>query len=342
MNLLVFKVNQLGDNLTFLPVVQQWRRTRPQDALTVFTSPVAAALYGGPLAPHQVVSRERRDFNRSWRDPGTLFGLLRIVRVARPEAALLSFDQGSVAHLLARASGAPVRLGSADLRIRAPHGLTHTVGYRAGTKVADWNWEMGRTLNRLTGGPEWPANAPPPDLSHLVGGPVWRAPRTVAIHAGGSLAYRRWPVARFAALAARLARDCEVTWIDSPELGPNPDVPGVRRAVCRSLQDLARVLAATDLLAANHSGPVQVATALGCRGVVISGPSHPQWDPAWQPERWSVLRRPNLACLPCESPAGAPMLCLNRESPHACLDYWSVDAVEERCRSLLAAGEGRE
>jgi ADP-heptose:LPS heptosyltransferase len=44
MNLALFKVNNLGDNIVFLPVVQALRKRFPDWRLMVFTSPAAAEL----------------------------------------------------------------------------------------------------------------------------------------------------------------------------------------------------------------------------------------------------------------------------------------------------------
>lgn len=335
MNLLLFKVNQLGDNLVFLPVVQTLRRLRPEISLTLFTTPLAAPLYGGPLAPQRLVAVERSEFNGSHRRPWRLWRHWRDARAARPDAALVSFDQGSVAHLLARWSGAPLRIGSANLRISGPDGLTQRVAYQAGTHVAEWNWAMGRALAAALGCPGWPEVMPPPDLSHLLAGAPVRRRGRIVIHAGSSLPYRQWSLENYAELARRLAADHEVVWLQRPETRVAGLDPRVTAAPSDSLDQLVTQLAQADLFIGNNSGPVHFASALGCRGVVISGPTHPQWDPAWHPDRWTVLRAPGLACLPCESPGGFPGHCANAAAPLACLRHWSVEAVERACREQL-------
>lgn len=45
MTLVIFKVNQLGDNVVFLPVVQALSAALPGWKIVVMTSPVAARLY---------------------------------------------------------------------------------------------------------------------------------------------------------------------------------------------------------------------------------------------------------------------------------------------------------
>lgn len=338
MNLLVFKVNQLGDNVVFVSVVQELRRRRPGADLTVFTTSLGAPLYA--TSASRVHVHERAEFNGSWRRPAALARLVRETRAAHAHAALVSFDQGSVAHALARISGAPIRVGSAELDIRFPPGLTRRVSYRGGS-IAAWNWEMGRVLAEACGVGDWPAQMPRPDLSHLTREPV--PPKTkprLVLHAGGSLPYRLWPRDRYLAAARALAADFEVVWIVRPETaGDLP--PGVMAATCDTLPALASWLASGDVFLGNNSGPMHLAAALGLSGVVISGPSHPQWDPTWAGGDWRVLRASGIACLPCESPKGFPGKCANRGAPLCCLLHWPVERVVEVCRELFARAATR-
>ena len=341
MRLLVFKVNQLGDAVVFVPVLQQFRRLWPDAQITLWATPATLPLYGGRWGTSDVHGHDRDGFNGLWRRPGRLLGLLRAGRSPRPAAALVSYDQGSVAHLIARASGARFRIGSGALRIRAPHGLTHPVQPPEPPSIARWNWEMGRAVAQALGrGDAWPTEPAPPDLSHLVqpvrpGNPSG----PMVIHAGASRSFRQWPLERFAALAGHLASLGRVAWVERPETAAVPLPPEVERVACPTTADLVRLLATSRLFVGNNSGPMHVAAALGRPGVVISGPTHPHWDPAWWPERWTVLRTRELACLPCESLQRAPTGCENQAAPHACLAAWSVTAVAEACRQRLAAWE---
>jgi ADP-heptose:LPS heptosyltransferase len=335
MRALVFKVNQLGDNVVFVAVTQQLRRIWPDGLVTVFTSNVAAPLYRGPLGPSRLIAMPRAKFNHAWRHPIDCVTLWRAARAAEPDACLVSFDQGSVAHMLARISGAPHRLGSAQLAIRVPDGLTRRVAYQPGTLVAEWNWQMGRALAAALGHNDWPTEPVAPDLSHLVK-PVLRGKRPcIVIHAGASLPYRQWHPHRFAELANRLSPDFDVTWIARPEVRHLTIAPAIRQVSGDTLEETVSWLGQADLYIGNNSGPLHLASAVGCPGIVIAGPAHYQWDPAWHRDRYLVLRAPELACLPCEHPGGAPERCINREHPMACMDYWSVDEVERRARDWL-------
>lgn len=340
MHLLFSKVNQLGDNVVFLNVVQTFRRLWPEARITVLTTPVAAGLYRS--VPGHVFVRDwpRSEFNRLWRRPLVAWRLRRDLRADRPTAALVSFDQGSFAHLLARYSGARIRLGSARLAIRAPDGLTHRIDTSTDAPIAAWNWAMGRALAEILGrGADWPPAPIAPDLSALIplaGGFPASAPPQIVIHPGSSLAYRRWPVERFVAVAGRLAAHHRVAWIETGETSAVNLPSSVSRLAPSTIEALTAALANAQLFIGNNSGPMHVANALGLRGVVVSGPSHPHWDPFWQRERWTVLRRNDLTCLPCETLATAPGHCTRAMEPHACLLGWSVDEVVKASLRNLA------
>jgi ADP-heptose:LPS heptosyltransferase len=345
MKLAIFKVNQLGDNLVFLPVVQSLRRSFPDWKLFLFTSPVAAELFDDDVPRAEMLVLPTRDFNRAWKTPRTLLKLVSRSWRECFDASLLGHDQGNVAHLLARLAGGKVRAGVHPEFIKVPGSLTRTVTFDPGLPMAQVSWELARALvEQVGGGTPWAPAPPAPILDHLAGGAVPIAGRVV-IHCGASLAYQRWFPERYVALANRLSERFEVIWIDQPHTTAADLSARVRRVAPRSLSEFITTLRTASLLVANNSGPMHIASALGCPSIIISGPSNPVWDPFWYPERFMVLRDTSLYCLPCDRsirPAGS---CQNAETPLACLNYWSVEEVERRCDewmarwSVLAAGQ---
>ena len=53
MNVVIFKVNELGDSLAFVPVVQALRQLHPDWNITLITSSKGAELYGGSFSPRK-------------------------------------------------------------------------------------------------------------------------------------------------------------------------------------------------------------------------------------------------------------------------------------------------
>lgn len=320
MRLLIFKVNQLGDNVVFLPVVQELARRHPDWQITVCTSSVAAPLYQVTCTKVKVLEFQTQSFNEAWRHPFQLWQLIRQFHRLPQDACLLGNDQGNVAHLLARSTGAPRIIGP---RIEERH-----LGWLLHERVpldfseADprQNWRIAQTL-----APDMPAAIPAPDLAAFGctehGG--------VFIHAGASREYKKWPLEDYVTLANRLSTTLPVTWMLQNDPREQRLCSGVHRLQQGTLAELIRGIAGSRLFIGNNSGPMNVASALGIPGIIFNGPSTTAWDPFWHHERFEILRDPNLACQPCDLPNRPMNFCRNTLEPMACMKRWSVDHVHE-------------
>jgi ADP-heptose:LPS heptosyltransferase len=342
MKAVIFKLNAFGDNVVFVSAVQELRRRCPEMDITLITTPNEAELYGGPLAPQRILTSTKKAFNKSYRRPWVLASWVLRVRNLRPDACLLAFDQGSAAHVIASLSGARIRIGGnvAQRRISAP--LTEDIALPEDGRPVTWNWRMARALARSSGqAAGWSDLAPAPDLRHLIKdeGEAGGTRRRVIVHAGASRTLNRWDKSRFARVAESLSSDCDVFWVIHGEATGTPP-RGVTGVEVQSIGQLANLFARADLFVGNNSGPMHLANALGCKGVVVTGSSAAGWDPYWHRDRWSVLRHPNLYCAPCEKPNGPASACANLENPMACMEYWSSAMVEAACRSRLGLPVG--
>jgi ADP-heptose:LPS heptosyltransferase len=335
----IFKLNHLGDNVVFVPAVQALRQRCPDWKLTLITTPQEAELYGGKFGPQEILVSPKRAFDKSYRRPWALARWIWRIRLRRPDACLISFDQGSATHLVAKMSGARVRIGGNLEHIRVSSSLTKEVPMPEDRCPATWHWRMaGALAQTLAPGSGWPDVPPPPDLSHLrTGGARPKAGRRrVVVHAGASKPLNQWAPAGFAAVARSLSRDFEVVWIaHGNSTGPAPE--GTVAASVTTLAEFSDWLEGADLFLGNNSGPMHLANALGRPGVAVTGPSAAGWNPYWHRERWTVLRHPDLYCAPCEKPNKELAACVNVGSPMACLKYWTVEKVEAACRERLEA-----
>lgn len=322
MTLLVFKVNQLGDNVVYLPVVQSLVAAHPDWRIVVLTSPVAARLYEFCCPQVELCVFETAGFNGAWRQPWRLLPMAARLRGLKPNACLLGDDQGNVAHLLARLSGAKRCVGPQTPHVKLNFLIPYRVAVSENMSVADHNWITAMTHFELSG--EMPA----PDLSAF-GSDESGA---IVIHAGASREYQRWPMKSFVELANRLAETHAVRWIDQG--GETGLSDAVQRVKTDTLDELVRAIAGATVFVGNNSGPMHIASACGTPGVVLVGPSSPRWDPAWHRERFELLREPRLSCQPCDLPTRPVNRCQNMQAPMACLNRWSVDAVHERVAKL--------
>jgi len=338
MTLLISKVNQLGDNIVFLPVVQALRHVLPDARIVIVTSPVACELYPASSTNTIVLAEPTAAFNDAWRRPWTLPRLIADWRAHRPDAVLLGDDQGHVAHVLAWTSGAAVRVGPMTEHIRLGSLLTERVALDVRSSVALQNWGLMLALLRRLGiDHDLPSSPPAPDLSHLLAeAPLTPIRPEIVIHPGASRDYKRWPLERYIALANALSEDHVVNWIET-SIGPSATElhQRITRLKPSSLANFATVLASSKLFIGNNSGPMNLASALGVPSIIFNGPSQPSWDPPWHPERFTLLRDPSLPCQPCDSLTQPSNVCTNLKEPMACMKRWSVESIVELAKTRL-------
>jgi ADP-heptose:LPS heptosyltransferase len=329
---LIFKVNKLGDNVVFVPVIQAIRRYRPDWRILFFTNSLAEPLYGPPGANEKFVIQDRGPFLQAWQQPSQLMSLLKIVRDFKPDRCLFASDQGNTAYFLGLLSGAQTRVGRKREFHRVPGAITRPQPFDPSGSEALDGWKLLLRLAENTDGPKLPDLPPVPNLDHLKTS-ASEAPDTIVIYAGASAEFQRWPLNSFVELANRLSRDFQVCWIKESRSGASGLDPGVQLIDTPALSDLITVLAGVRLFIGNNSGPFQLASALGTPSIIINGPSSRRWDPFWFPERFRMLRDESVPCLPCEAYYSE---CQN---PHRmqCMEKWTADAVEAEARTWLNA-----
>jgi heptosyltransferase-2 len=159
--------------------------------------------------------------------------------------------------------------------------------------------------------------------------------RFVGVNPGAAYgSAKQWIPARYAAAAARIARErgARVVLLGGPAERPLADaiagaLPAPPLDLCgrTSLPELVGVLARLDLLLTNDSGPMHLASALGTPLVAVFGPT--DWrETAPAGPGASRLVREDVECAPC----------MLRECPidHRCMARVGVDRVVLEARRL--------
>ena len=325
--LLIFKVNQLGDNVVFLPTVQALVRAMPGTKITIATSPVAEPLYRVTCPEIETLTFETRAFNQSWRSPLTLLKICSIFRALRPDACLIADDQSNAAFIMARASGARTIVGPQLANRIASRLIRHRVPISLHDSVATQNWQIAKALlqDLKVSLPTLPTHPPPPDLSQF----GVDTPCGILIHPGASRDYKRWPLDRYITLANGLVQHHPVVWITQDAEIEQSLRPEVRREKPANLAAFISLMAGAQFFIGNNSGPMNIASALGLPGLIFNGPSTPNWDPPWYPERLTLLRDPALKCQPCDALSHPVDRCQNHEQPMICMRRWSVEEVTQ-------------
>jgi ADP-heptose:LPS heptosyltransferase len=168
----------------------------------------------------------------------------------------------------------------------------------------------------------------------------WGGP-TVVVHPGASRSTKRWPLARWGELAARLTEVEARTVVVGdraerahlPALGiPFDERTFVDRVGMLDLAELAAAIAGADAFAGNDSFPFHLAAAAGVPALALVGPGALRWT-AWPAPRVTVARAPVLC-----SPRHGEECPVYTTCPHgACMQSIRVEAVAAALLGALAA-----
>jgi ADP-heptose:LPS heptosyltransferase len=256
---LVLRALGLGDLLTAVPALRALRRARPEHRL-VLAAPAALA----PLA--RLTGAVDAILPHAGLDDGPLRlddGPLRLddgpLRTVRPALAVNLHGRGPRSTALLRATD-PGELWS----------------YGAGPRWTDGGHEVDRWC-RLLAHHGVPADPTDLALDHPdVSSP---APGAVVIHPGAASGSRRWPVDRFAAVAAALGRDHRVVVTAGRSERDLAAAVGAE-PVSTDLRQLAALVADAALVVCGDTGVAHLATAYRTPSVLLFGPTPPaEWGP---------------------------------------------------------------
>jgi lipopolysaccharide heptosyltransferase II len=338
--ILLVRLDSLGDVIMTTPAIAAVRAARPDAHLALLTSPAGAAVaslmpgidativYEAPwMKAGASTPSEDRAFIECLAARGFDAAILFTVFSQNPLPAALMLRLAGIPLVLAHSRERAYRLLSDEVPDPEPAaGIRHEVE-RQLALVATLGWHARDDRLQLVPAAEARAAA----RRRLAA--LGLAPRAFAVlHAGASAPSRRWPAARFAAVAQRLAtRGCPALVVgDAREAALAAAVAGRRgRSLAGelTLAELAALIADARLFIGNNSGPMHVAAAMGTPVVALYAGTNPQHTP------WRVPAAVLSAAVPC-----AP--CFRSVCPeghHRCLGDISVEAVLAAADRLAAA-----
>jgi lipopolysaccharide heptosyltransferase II len=350
-NLLVVRLDNLGDVLMATPAIAALRAGLPGAQITLLASPSGAA-----AVPFLDDVDAAIVFAAPWvKGDGAADGaslgraeveLVERLRAARFDAAVIltTCTQSALpAALACRMAGIPLRLAHcrenpygllsdwAPERDDIADGMRHEVE-RQLALVASVGFAAADRRLRFT----VPAPARSAVAARLTRAGVDASRPLVIVHPGASAASRRYPAARFGSAADRIARATDATIVLSGAADERPLIDELRAAMTTpaislagqlDLGELAALIEAADVLVANNSGPAHLAAALGTPVVDLYALTNPQHTPWLVPAR--VLNHP----VPCRN-------CLKSRCPeghHDCLERVAPEDVANAAIDLLTA-----
>jgi len=333
----IIKLSSLGDVLHALPVARALRRALPGAHLTWVVEAREYAILRDQPDLDAVVPVDTRLWRRLvWRPSGAREVLSKVGRL-RERIRRASFDvaidlQGLLkSGLLTAYTGAPVRIGFSAGRCRerwnALFTNRHVTPPLSARHVVEQYLALLAPLGIDPGPVEFhvpvPAAAEHRMEELLVKEGVKPGDRLVAINPGAGRANKRWPVARFSALAERLASEAGARLL----LLWGPDEAFMARDIALALPghsallapptdlgELTALLKRCRLMIANDTGPLHLAAALGTPALGLFGPTSAERNGPYGPR------------------------CRGLQSPDGTMDGLEVVTVFEAARGMLEAG----
>jgi lipopolysaccharide heptosyltransferase I len=290
------KLSSLGDVVHALPVAATLKAARPDARLTWIVERREAAVLRDHPALDEVLVVDTRGWRRA-RTPRDLLAAARDVRAARRRLRLAPCDvaidlQGLIkSGLLTAATGAPRRIGFHRKWRREPVSVlfaTEQVVPPVDRHVVEQYLALLRPLGITTPRMEFHLPTVPAAEARvddwLASAGLKPRQRLVVLNPGAGRADKRWPVARFAELAARLGHDAGahvvVVWGPGEESAARAIVAGAGAAGPRALlapptdlHELLALLRRASVMVAADTGPLHLAAALGIPCVGLYGPT---------------------------------------------------------------------
>jgi heptosyltransferase-2 len=169
------------------------------------------------------------------------------------------------------------------------------------------------------------------NLSAKLAGVLSRPSPMVVLVPGGAFGPSKWwPVERFAATADWLIAKYDAAVVLC--VAPNKMEAQIAEQICRlterkvhslaetplAMGELKVLLAESDLVITNDTGPRHIAIALGKKVITLFGPNNPEWTQTGYEQEVQI--RGQAECVPCDKPR-----CKLTE--HLCMESISIETV---------------
>jgi lipopolysaccharide heptosyltransferase I len=346
--ILIVRLSALGDVVHVLPLLDALRCARPDAHIGWLVEESAASLLEGHPQIDRLWVARRREAEALLRRgrlaaaSGHLATLVRDLRRARYDLTI-DAQCNLRSALLARASGAPARIGFAPpyAKEKAHWLATDLVDAPADKqlKVAR-NLELLRPMGVEVRGARAVLPIPAPARAAAAALFAGLGPRpVVALHPGvsGFGAFKGWAPECYAALASRLQAEhgahCLVTWGPGERPLAEQVVRDAKEAASLapatpSLLELAALYARCAAVVGGDTGPVHMAAALGVPVVGLYGPKDPAIYAPWDARTGAAARTvwKNVHCSPCG---------LRRCDDVICMPAIAVEDVTAAVRATL-------
>lgn len=339
MHLLVTKINNLGDAVSFLPTLDGLCRALPEAAITLLCSRNTEAIFRRNFPGITVSAFEFAET----RGRNAIVGVIKEWRRrwgATFDMSLHSYDEPSFSYALAFLLRVPERVGFAGATARASRLLTKRLPFPPGRNVVDLHFDLVRQIADANVQPlrvPLAVNAEEQaKVGALLAGLGWRPDRPlVVIHPYAKRQYQEWGIENFHDVSRQIetATRALVVFVGERDM---PEHPGLAWIAGLTIHELAGLFQRSALFIGNNSGPMHVAAAMGTPTLTVQGPSPAEWSVFWtdRPHERVVTR--TLTCVPCESLRQVIGHCTNAAYPRGCMREIKPETVIDRAIAQLA------
>ncbi|MCC7293883.1 MAG: lipopolysaccharide heptosyltransferase II [Phycisphaerales bacterium] len=335
--ILLVKPSSLGDVVHALPALHGLRMRYPAARIDWLIAPPFAPLVDGHPDLSEVVLFDRRQYGAIGRRLGATRDFLRFLRELRRRRYDLVIDlQGLFrSGFLARATGAPVRLGFRNGREGSPVFYTDLIEVPdPDAHAVDRNMLVAGRLGFAEARVHFDLALTPAERDDakrlLSAAGIAPGLPVVAVFPGARWETKLWPGERFAAAVDQLVQaGLAVVLLGGREetdrcqfIGRRCARPVVNLVGRTTVRQLAAVIACCDVVFCQDSAPMHLAVALDRPLVCLTGPTNPARTGPYQ--RGADVVRLSLDCSPCyyrrlsQCPHG-----------HKCMEELAVEQVVE-------------
>ena len=330
---LVIKVNQLGDTIVDLPMIEALVLKQGAENVYIITTPIAAQLFTDLLAKENLLVISRESFNSAWKSPIRFYSIWKWAKKIKVSSIIVPSDQGYVARLLARCLKAKNISEMSNPSVRFSSIGRLKVCPRVDYTMQENNWELLRAHAERLGWNEIAKKPPRPSITFKLKKRSEEPRGSILIHSGSSRDATRWGNVKYIDLATRLAEaGYRVSWIDEGDAQPaHEDIKILER---RPLLEFAELASSHILFIGNNSGPMHLCDVLGIPLLILCGPVAREWDPYWSVNK-VLVRDETLDCQPCETCDARMVKCGNKAELFACMTRPSVDMIFNQAIKIL-------
>lgn len=311
--ILLIKPSSLGDIVHALPVLRALRRSYTHAHIAWLVGESFEALIRSHPDLDETIPFARKRFGKLGRSSGATRDFLRFVRELRNRRFDLVIDlQGLFrSGFLARATGAPVRIGFADAREAAWLFYTHRLPKpTADMHAVDRNLQALQLLGLDAGPITFDLAVTEQERAEakrlLADSGVADGEPFVAILPGARWETKRWPAERFIEVTEHLAShsNARVVLLGGPDerelcerIASNCNPPPANLAGRTSMRQLIALIEQASVVLCHDSGPMHLAAALNRPMVSILGPTNAARTGPYG--RFDTVVRLDLDCSPC-------------------------------------------